>query len=226
MFRSLCFVFLGLWLISVAQDIVVWISPDIIGPVRKARFDVNSERSFYTWLSSCTLFVAGILSFLQTELHRDDRKMRVYWSALGVIFILLSADEAMSFHEKLGQFVPHSHNAGLLTYAWVIPGMAFVLVVGLSFVRFLLNLPAHERLLLILSGAIFVSGAIGMEMIAGNLEDNGMLDTFTYRIASNSEEALEVLGVLLFVRVLLTRLQRRAAGQDGQRTSMNFRATA
>lgn len=213
LFRSLCFAFLFLWLLSVGQDIIVWISPDIIGPVRKARFDVNSERSFYTWLSSCMLFVAAILSFLQTQLHQDDRKMRVYWCALGVIFILLSADEAMSFHEKLGQYVPHSHNAGLLNYAWVIPGLAFVLVVGLSFLRFLLNLPARERLLLIVSGAIFVSGAIGMEMIAGDLEDHGMLDTFTYRIASNTEEALEVLGVLLFIRILLTRLQCRAAGQ-------------
>ena len=61
---------------------------------------------------------------------------------------------------------------------------------------------------MILAGAIFVAGALGMESLGGYLQDN----QFSRRVLSLEvflEETCEIIGVLLFVLALMKLLIMR-----------------
>lgn len=179
----------------------------IQGDPRILMFDVDIERSFYTWFSVLLLAGAGVL-LLDTghKVRPSDRFIGTQWTILGGIFILLSVDEMLRFHEKLsGRVNTVLDTGGIFTFAWVIPA-AIICVIGfVALVPFLRRLPARVRNLMILSAVLFLGGAIGMEMIGGKMmsDHGGDVTVLPYRLAATAEEGLEGLGVLLFIYSLL-----------------------
>src|SRR5690606_20760731 len=99
---------------------------------------------------------------------------RHYWLILSVLFLMLAMDEALQIHEKItnminmigeqGNIDAISERPGFLKYVWVIPYFVFVIGMGLFLFNFLMRLPAKTRNLFILSGVIFVTGAVGLEL--------------------------------------------------------------
>jgi hypothetical protein len=174
-------------------------------------FDVNFERSIYTWLSASTLLAAGLVLFWLAESCGRGNPQRRYFIALGLIFIFLSADEALSIHERFGKLVPNSIRNGVFYYDWVIPALVLVSIVGLFFLRFLESLPRKEMALIVLAGIVFVMGAVGMEMIAGVIVERLGEDSFAFRAEVSIEEGMEAAGVLLFIYALLSLLDRHTA---------------
>lgn len=182
------------------------------------RLYFGAELNLPTWFASSIILLNGLLLLWiarATALQR--RRGARYWGALGVIFVLLSADEAASFHELLspvfagtmmhlgeqvgGIFVPLSGKAEL--YAWVIPGVVATFVVGLVFLRFLRLLPARTRLLFIASGAVFLTGALGLEIAGGRYSGLYGADTVTFVVIMTLEETLEKVGMSMFLYALL-----------------------
>lgn len=53
----------------------------------------------------------------------------------------------------------------MLYFAWVIPYAVFAVVVAVAFVRFLGHLPSRTRLGFLVSGGLYVSGALGLELL-------------------------------------------------------------
>ena len=92
---------------------------------------------------------------------------------------LLSLDELARIHETLIRPVRRLLNtSGLFYYAWIIPGLILVAAFLLVYVRFLANQPQRLRWGLIISGAVFVAGAIGFEALSATFADNrGISDT-------------------------------------------------
>src|SRR5690606_19893923 len=92
--------------------------------------------------------------------------------------------------------------SGYFYYAWIVPyGIAVVLLFALL-LPFLKKLRKRTRVLFLLSGTIFISGAIGFEMLGGNViqsQGPGALFSFFY----TCEELLEMLGSSLFIYALL-----------------------
>src|SRR5262245_59924411 len=89
--------------------------------------------------------------------------------------------------------------AGAFHYAWVIPYGIGTFVFGLAFLRFLLRLPRRTASWFATGGAVFVSGAIGMEMVGGALVEQGGAKGWSYWGEQTVEEVLEMTGVLLFL---------------------------
>lgn len=54
---------------------------------------------------------------------------------------------------------------GVFYFAWVIPGAAFVCLFALAYLGFLLAMPRPIAMTMVLAGIIYVSGAIGAEMV-------------------------------------------------------------
>ncbi|MFK5937894.1 MAG: hypothetical protein QM497_05785 [Sulfurimonas sp.] len=124
-----------------------------------------------------------------------------------MIFLFLSIDEMISIHENFTRITKLLvDTTGLLYYAWIIPyGIALIIFI-LTYSKFLLHLPKNIMLLFILSGSIFVLGAIGIEMFGGeNVElMKGSNDSLHYAVLYTIEETLEMLGIALFIYTLLT----------------------
>ncbi|GGL57059.1 hypothetical protein [Wenxinia marina] len=193
-----------LWFGSVIQDLVILAT----GTEEKIwLLDVDSEVSVYTWLSTILLSGAALLSFVLAS-HGNDAPQ---WRAIGVIFLAMSMDEMLSLHERLSGVLSSSlTTSGPFFFAWVIPAAVFILMVAVVFLPFVFRLPRSVAIMIIAAGFVYILGALGLEMAAGLFlsgEENlaSALESPRYRIMTNLEEGLEVLGVIIFIAALLIR---------------------
>lgn len=89
--------------------------------------------------------------------------------------------------------------SGFLYYAWVIPFGLITLVIGAIYLRFLIRLDKTTRYLFIFSGMIYVTGAIGMEIFEGKINEQGGYMNFSYVLLVTVEESLEMLGLSIYI---------------------------
>ena len=92
---------------------------------------------------------------------------------------------------------------GVLYDAWVIAGMAIVVVLGLYFRKFLRDLPTAARRAFLIAAALYLGGALGVELVAGRHVEQHGRDNWIYVVLVAIEETLEMLGVVVFIRALL-----------------------
>ena len=176
-----------------------------------ALFDTNGEQNFASWYSSSLLLVRVLLLAGIGFARRARRAPYAgHWLLLGVIFAVLSLDETATIHEIVGDAVGNKL-VGAIPYAWTMPVALFAALVGLAYLRFLLSLPPRTRVLLLVSGAIYVLGAVGMETV-------GLLYIVEFGkhagalpLIKHLEEFLEMLGLTLFIYSLLA----YTAGEGG-----------
>ncbi|MBC7812252.1 MAG: hypothetical protein H7175_13940 [Burkholderiales bacterium] len=98
-----------------------------------------------------------------------------------------------------------------MTYPWIILGAVFVLLFVIAYGRFLLRLPARTRWLFILGGALFVAGAMGMELVDSYFAQRYGHDNAFSQLSGILEESLEMFGVIIFAYGVLDYLRRNAA---------------
>ncbi len=163
-------------------------------PLRQL-FDVDEEDSIPTWYSASALLLASALLFLISQRKRADRDPWIrYWYGLSLTLTALSLDEIAGFHEALNTMADSS---------WAIPGGIAAAIFGLAYLRFLRHLPARTRWLFVLSGCVFLGGAVGVEMSTDWYEDQELLNTLAYNLWTAVEEGMEMGGVVLFIYALL-----------------------
>ena len=172
-----------------------------------AFFDLDEEESIGTWFSTLNLFIAGQLSLLQAwqARSREDRWW-LWWLLLGLGFHLLSLDEVAGFHEYVNTVVQSTR--------WTTFGAVIVLVVGLSYFPFLRDLPARTRWWFVVSGMVYIGGAIGVERATDWYDDNDLLDTLEYNLWTACEEFMEMSGIILFIRALMLHMRDAEEGFD------------
>ncbi|QBA64720.1 hypothetical protein [Muriicola soli] len=128
------------------------------------------------------------------------RRDFILWIILGILFIFLGIDEFASIHEKVGDYFRNRMNlTGYLETAWIVPYGIAVLVLFILYFKFLSRLPRRTRKYFVISGLIFVFGAIGFEIIATKMSKKD----FSYHIIMTLEESFEMIGIALFIYTLL-----------------------
>lgn len=181
--------------------------PEIKGLARVV--NLNAERSYPNWYSSLGLAVAsaflGAVSWGLLRLKRRD--FIAHWLFLSATFALLSADEIVGLHESLNSVMRGLRQfTGYLHFSWVIPIGIGVLLFGLAYLRFLAALPPRRRNQFVAAGAIYVLGALGMEMIGGKIRELYTRDSTAYVLCYHLEEFFELCGVALFNAALIEHL--------------------
>ena len=162
-------------------------------------FDVDEEESIPTWFSSSLLLLTAVVLLLIAHLCRQGKdRYGIYWLGLGLGFAFMSVDEIAGFHETLNSITETS---------WAVPGLIVVLLVGLFYLKFLSSLPAPVALRFMISGAIFVGGAIGVELATEPYLYEDALDTLGYNLWTAVEEGMEMGGVILFLASLFDYLK-------------------
>lgn len=200
-------------------------------------FNADGEKNFPSAFSSGLLLFSSLLTAIITAYKsRVKDKFVVYWAGLCGLFGLLAADEWLSFHEQLSASV-HSvlPVSGLFHFAWVIAGLAFSAAFGLTYVRFIGHLPAAYRRGFLIAAATFIAGAIGMEMLSGYYADtHQQWNRNIWLGLTTVEEGLEMLGVILCIKSLLTYIRElvgdidihlRSSGQPQQISNPTAPAT-
>ena len=130
-------------------------------------FDLDREGNIPTFYSSSALLLcSALLAIIAFAKKKEDAPYRLHWKALAVIFLFLSLDEASQLHEKMHLPLLYVWSR-LIANIWVIFYAVFVVIFVLAYLRFLADLPRKTRNLFLVAGAIFVGGALGMELISG-----------------------------------------------------------
>jgi hypothetical protein len=182
-------------------------------------FWVDSELNVPTLFSVLLLLAAaGLLAVIAIAGRRDRAPYTRHWGALAAIFAVLGFDEGTSIHERTvepvrmlleGMSVPTGRfiDEGP---AWVVLGAVVVIGFVAAYARFLLHLPARIRNLMVLSGATFVTGALGIEILSHMYALEHSQETAVYALLATFEEGLEMLGIALFTYTLLLHLHLKA----------------
>ena len=163
-------------------------------------FNVDKEMNIPTLYSSCSMIVASLLLGLIAYIHAKQHDAYLAWAGLSGIFLFLALDEMTELHEMLVGPIRNSLNtSGILYFAWVIPYAALLLIFTLTYFKFLFRLPTRTRNLLILSGVIYVSGALGFELIGGKISQLHGINSLNYAVSYTIEETLEMLGIAFLI---------------------------
>jgi hypothetical protein len=101
-------------------------------------------------------------------------------------------------------FTRHLHIQSLLALGTVLLAMVILPLIVVFFGQLLLALPRQIALVMILSAAIFLAGAVGMEVVnIGYARVQGTKATLMYQMLALIQEALEMMGIALFNYALL-----------------------
>lgn len=162
-------------------------------------FDANSEKSIPTLYSVYAIqLCATILGIIAFIVKYNSLGYFKHWAFLTFVFFYLSLDESLSLHERMA-------NPFANIDTWVVPVLFLVGVLFISYLKFLLHLPKRIRNLTILSGAIYVTGAAGMELVGYKIINNDLY----YLLGSSLEEFMEMFGIALFIFALLAYLEKQ-----------------
>ena len=173
-------------------------------------FDFNGEKNVPAFYSAVALLVASLLLFSVSSLNKKSDEGYYGWTLLAVIFAFLSLDEIASIHERLIAPVRETLDVnGVLFFAWVIPYGAALVVFVASYSKFLWKLPTNIRNLFIISGAMFVTGAIGFELLEGRQVELYGYHNFLFSIFYTCEELLEMVSIAIFIYTLLLHISTR-----------------
>ena len=174
------------------KSIVVW-------------FDLDEELNFPSYYATVSLLFCSLLLAIITFAKKKSGEQYIYWLGLAVVFLFLSVDELIGIHESLKSKVQVAlHTSESFYSAWVIPYSISLIIFLLVYVKFVFNLPSKTRILFLIAGSVYVSGAVGMELIR-EFYSKLYADNITFvTIIITIEELLEMTGVVIFIYALMS----------------------
>jgi hypothetical protein len=167
-------------------------------------FSLTEEKNLPTWWSSFLLLACSVvLGAIAATKSRAAGEFKTHWAVLAAIFCYMSIDEFVEIHEWLSGAPGLANLHGFLYYGWVVPAGFVVLVFALSYLMFLFHLPMSSRIKVALAGALFVGGALGVELILGLWTETHDDNNFVWAMIGLVEESMEIMGSSLFLYALV-----------------------
>jgi cellulose synthase/poly-beta-1,6-N-acetylglucosamine synthase-like glycosyltransferase len=194
-------------LLSIAGQFAKFVLGHAFLPGLVALFYVDVEHNIPTYFSVWLILCAAFLLTVIASLNRGQRKPHVsQWAILSFGFLFMAFDEAFQFHERLNipvGMLLGDGSLGVFYFAWVIPGIALVFVLGLYFLRFWWHLPVMTRLSFLMAATFYIGGAIGVELIGSHHAELHGYENWMYSMIATLEESLEMAGLIVFIWALL-----------------------
>ena len=179
-------------------------------------FDLDIEKNIPSLYSAFAILCSSLLFFCIASLEKKQQERRRYWLGLAAVFLFLSLDEAFALHEGLGDYTEELIKStgileatGLLYFPWIIPYSMLTSILGLLYFRFIFGLPRRIMLLMILSAIIFLTGAVGFDMVGGKEAELHGYYSNRYIVLYTIEEFLEMIGIVLLIYTLLAYIEQQ-----------------
>ncbi len=159
-------------------------------------FHVGLEANLPTYYSVLLFILLGVIAWTIGALEREKGNSIIPWIFTMILFLFLGLDELAQIHEQLTEPIKIFLNTGgFLAFAWVIPYMILFGILAIYYLPFIMRL--RNKRMIILSVIVFISGAVGMEMVGSYFYDTLGQSHLYYIIASSVEEILEISGLLI-----------------------------
>jgi len=180
-------------------------------------FNMDNEYVLQSYFSGLLLLIpAALLLVIAAWKQKTKAPFAIQWALLGLIFLYMTVDEVIQIHENWD--VPLSNlisSKGYFYIDWVRSAVILVAIFGLLYLRFFFNLPRRTMLLFGLSGAVYLMGVLGLEMLAGEYVSTYQQWGYDYGMLVAREETLEMLGMSLFVFTLYDYIRRHLTASPG-----------
>jgi len=156
-----------------------------------AFFDLDEEESFGTWFNSGLLLIAAVLLMHRARVLRaQEDAWHTWWQIMGIGFCVLSMDEIAGMHEWMNSMMEDT--------PWTVVGFMIFGLVALVYLPFLWHHRWRTGLLLLLAGAIYGGGAVGIEHFT-----DSDVNSLHYNMWTTLEEGMEMLGVIVLIYTML-----------------------
>jgi hypothetical protein len=171
-------------------------------------FDLDAEGNVPSGFQGITLVLSSVLLFYIAS-HERGRGLphARRWLLLGFAFAYLALDELGKVHESFDFLATGGHDADV-PY-WILPLGIFALGIAIYMVPLLLDVPRATAVMLVISGAIYVGGAAGVELLSQKPFSLVTFGSYPYEFEVALEEGMEMLGILLFIHTLLRYIAAR-----------------
>ena len=167
-------------------------------------FTFGSEHNVPAYYSSLAiLFCAFLLAVIATGERKRQIPEARYWWGLAAIFFYLALDEALALHESI--IAPTQMLLGVSEdryFVWILPYAVVMLVIAILYARFIVSLPASTRRRFILAGVVFLSGAVGLEIVGGLYYEALGEGSMIFVAVESLEDLLEMVGIVIFIHAL------------------------
>jgi len=179
---------------------------NVYGLIRQ--FYLDNEGNVPSFFSSIILLISAVLlAIIAVSKKRVQDSYAINWAILSIIFLYLAFDEAASIHEMFSSpvmdILSRPHQGPLFHLGWTIPFTALVVVFAISYWKFLFHLPANIKAFFSIAGILYITGAIGGEILQIWYHHLYGPDNLTYCMVIMLEETLEMIGILIFIHALL-----------------------
>ncbi len=175
--------------------------------------DFNAEHNIPTFYSSAILLFCSFLLAIITFAEKKNGERYIYWFGLMVILLFLSVDEFVMIHDRLNATLRSVLNvSGYLHFAWIIPYGTALIIFVFVYTKFVFHLPRRTRLLFIIGGSIYITGAIGFEPIEGKYSELYGYNNATYVILCTIEEISEMTGIVVIIHALSSYIDSELKG--------------
>ena len=161
------------------------------------KLSLSYEGNVPTWFATLLLFSCAIVA---GSIAQRALTFRRHWWGVAAVFAYASLDEAAELHEHMGG---NFSFGGALYFDWVIPAAVLLVALVLIFLPFVRALEASTRRRLIVAGAVYVSGAVLMELPLGWWTDRAGSDSLGYVLIDWVEETMELAGASLALVALV-----------------------
>lgn len=188
--------------------------------------DFNNEHNLPTFFAALNLIISGYL-LVHIARAKAPTDYRRAWMVLGFIFFFLALDEWGMVHDgRLKDYRDVFTNYDHLWFLWVIPYSILVIVFGVAYLKFFMHLPDKYKWLFAVSGALFVFGALVMEVIGAPRAKHGGREDPLYVLYTTIEESLEFIAIILFNFTLISYIEDTVTGGQDSSSGRKARSVA
>lgn len=175
-----------------------------------ALLSLDKEQSVPALFSTFLLFAAAAVLAFIALIERGTRDWRK-WQLLALGFAAMALDESLALHERIIEPMRNllgGGRLGIFYFAWVIPALGMVAMLGVYFLPFLLRLPRRTMIPLMVSAGLYLGGALGVELIEGWWREDHGYRSLGFHLLVTLEESMEMAGTILLIHTLLRHVAR------------------
>lgn len=168
-------------------------------------FDGEEHGNIPHWFKAILMLIISTTLFFIYRIQKSDQdRFKTHWLFLSLIFFIMHIIQSTNVHNALSPCIRTALGVGgMLTYAWVIPGMVIVIALGLIYLHFFIKLPPKTRLLFFVAGFLYVIGALVFEMATAYYMVRYGMEDMGFVALSVVHEAMKMIGLVLFIQALM-----------------------
>ena len=170
-------------------------------------FTVDFKTSLPTYFNTFLILVAlAFLAMITLHLKKIRSQLMYNWMLLTLAFLILSLDENPDVHNFFVRAISKYDDVGhglALNYAWGMPYGAIAILFIFFLIKFSTTIPKDIAEGFVVSGVIYVLGAIVIGMFGTRILHIHGLHNIKHALAASYEESLEMIGLTLFIYFLL-----------------------